>query len=816
MQLLPNVTYVGIDTETHLIGPRNLAPKLVCVSTAYWDGERYVSELLGSGDREELLTALRSILSDPSIHLVAHNAKFDFAVLMREFPELGSLIWSAYESERIHCTQCREKVLNLSDHGRLKNKQMPDGSFTRIRYSLNALGKDYLGRDRSDEKEGEDIWRTNFAQLDGKRASEYPADAAEYAKEDAVECLQVFYAQQQRQLNEQGPCSLNTSEFQAAVDFALHLISCYGMKIDPEWKERVEKELKDAYAPENYPLMIGAGVLRAPEPPRPYKRKAPPKATIDLDGLSTTEKRELITNCWTELGQPEKVETSAKGTVTSSVASFQRLLGVVLAAKEEGKELGMNCQHLLTRAEVEPKEEAPKMTKGKPESINKKKLEALVASLRTAAGLPIIYSNPKEPDESKRNVSCTAEVISEIVHLSPVLEEYKSRQEISKLVTTELPRMGYPDGTTADVVHPVFDVLKRSTRTSSFAGGTRRSKGADGKERDTFIFPSFNGQNVDPRVRPCFVARDGWLLLSIDYSSIELVSAAHRQLELFGHSKLADLILQGVDLHAWMAGQLAYNLNDDFRKAYQEHHADYDEMLAYEVFYACKSSDLSGMMEFYDHWRKFAKPVDLGFPGGLGAYTFVSFAKGYGVSVSEEMAKMLRNIWLTALPEYKLGFDWINNNCKDSRYPILGYDSQGKPKQGYAYSTPLGAYRSACAYTDACNGNFLQSPTAEGAKIAVFDCVRACYDETKKSSAAYGCRPVDFIHDELLFEIPEDGYEQERAEELGKLMVDAMKLIFPRLPVKVEPALSRRWYKQAKMVLDNNGRLKVWEPKEEK
>lgn len=804
MELLGGVTYVGIDSETDLIRPQNLAPKLICVSTSVYTGEGFENDLLGNGD-PELESALRSLLEDPTIHLVGAKISYDMAVFYFAFPALQPLIWQAYEQERIHCTVAREKVLNLSDHGRLKLKPMPDGSHVKISYSLNALGIEYLGRDRSAEKEGDDIWRTNYASLDGKRAAEYPPEAAQYAMDDAQEALEVFYAQQHRQLAPTGPVSLNTSEFQAAVDFALWLISIYGMRIDPVAKDKIAVELEEVCKPDNLPLLVGAGILRPGEPPRPYKRAGGPKIEVNLDGMDTAAKRNMLSGCWTELGKPERIEFTEGGRIVASQATFKRLYQAVPKGNVQH---GINVQAFLARVTVLEDSNDGKMTKAKAPSIDKKKLESLVAQMRTRAGLPVIYSNPDAP-EDERNVSCTADIIAEIVHLSPVLEEYQKRQEVQKIVTTELPRMGYPDGRTADVAHPVFDVLKETTRTSSYAGGTR----SDGQ----FIFPSFNGQNVDPRVRPCYIPRDGWLILSIDYSSIELVSAAHRQLDLFGQSKLADLLLQGVDLHGWMGGQLAYALNDEFRASFdsqgQVAHLD-QEMAIYEVFNRMKTDQREEVVEFWKHWRKFAKPVDLGFPGGLGADTFVAFAKSYGVEVTPEAAKMLKEIWLRCLPEYRLGFDFINNQCKDPRWPIVATDKSGNAIQGYAYTTPMGAYRSACVYTSACNGNFLQSPTAEGAKLAVFDTVRRCWDPTFRGKAwAFGCRPIDFIHDEILFEIPEDGYEHERAYELASVMEQSMSLVFPRLPIKAEPALSRRWYKEADLVLDDRGRLAVWEPK---
>lgn len=810
MEILQEATYLGIDSETDLIAPQNLAPKLICVSTALFspsdpeaDENGFVSDLMGNGEAG-LESGLRSLLEDPLIHFVAANAKYDFIVFAKAFTSLVPLIWNAYANERIHCTVAREKVLNLSDSGRIAKRQMPDGSRQQIGYRLADMEKEYLGLDRSAQKEGDDIWRLNFNSLDGMTAAQYPEEAATYAKEDAVGCLRVFYAQQQRQQNVVGPVSLATSEFQASVDFALGWMTDHGIKIDPVYLQKATEEIKEATKPENFQMLMTSGILRPDEPPRPFKRASSKKIAVSIDDLDIAEKRALIAGCWTDLKAPEKVEMTAGGRIVASAAAFSRLHHTVVTAPPE-LQLGPNCQQLLGRVEDVPTfDEEPKMTKGKKGSINKKRLEQLVAQMREVAGLPVVYSNPTEPDPTKLNVCCKEDIVSEISHLSPVLEQFQTRAKMQKLVNTEIPRMSYPDGTPAEVVHFNFNILVETTRTSSYAGGTRKDK--------TFLYPSANGQNIDPRVRPCYEGRDGWLLLSTDYSSVELVSAAHRQLELFGHSKLGELIAEGVDLHAYMGSVLAYNLSDEFRATYDQSHVSFDERTAYDLFMSCKASPDEDLRAFFKHWRKFAKPVGLGFPGGLGAATFVSFAKGYEVVVTVEMAKTLKALWLRTFPEFKEGFDWINHTCKDDRWPVIGYKKTGEPISGYAYTTPMGAYRAACAYTSAANGSFLQTPTAEGAKMAVFDVVRACYD-TSRPGPLLGCRPLDFIHDEILTEIPEDGFEHERAAAIEAKMVDAMSAIFPRLPVRVESALMRRWRKQAELVIDENGRLAVWEPK---
>ncbi len=89
------------------------------------------------------------------------------------------------------------------------------------------------------------------------------------------------------------------------------------------------------------------------------------------------------------------------------------------------------------------------------------------------------------------------------------------------------------------------------------------------------------------------------------------------------------------------------------------------------------------------------------------------------------------------------------------------------------------------------------------------------------SSPLAGCRPVLFLHDEIIIEVPCVGAGDvvdhvsltAAADDLARLMVAAMAPYIPDLPVEAEPAAMWRWYKGAKTKRDDAGRLQVWVPK---
>ena len=123
------------------------------------------------------------------------------------------------------------------------------------------------------------------------------------------------------------------------------------------------------------------------------------------------------------------------------------------------------------------------------------------------------------------------------------------------------------------------------------------------------------------------------------------------------------------------------------------------------------------------------------------------------------------------------------------------------------FRSPLGMYRAGATYCACANGAALQSPAAEGAKLAVFEVAKACYVGDLK-----GCYPQAFIHDEILLEIPEGPDMGEKADKVAEIWKSQMHLILPDVPIGASPCLMRRWDKAAEPVRDEKGRLQIWSP----
>jgi DNA polymerase I-like protein with 3'-5' exonuclease and polymerase domains len=77
---------------------------------------------------------------------------------------------------------------------------------------------------------------------------------------------------------------------------------------------------------------------------------------------------------------------------------------------------------------------------------------------------------------------------------------------------------------------------------------------------------------------------------------------------------------------------------------------------------------------------------------------------------------------------------------------------------------------------------------------------------TEPSSPLYGCRPVLFVHDEIIIEAPL-AKAHDAAMELQRQMQSWMGRFTPDVPSVAEPTMATRWWKDAYQKFDANGRM---------
>lgn len=189
---------------------------------------------------------------------------------------------------------------------------------------------------------------------------------------------------------------------------------------------------------------------------------------------------------------------------------------------------------------------------------------------------------------------------------------------------------------------------------------------------------------------------------------------------------------------------------------------------------------------------------NFGFPGGMGEPTMIEYAAGQGIKLTPQRAKQARDAWRKAWPE-----NW-------DYFKLIGAITSGPGKVGTIKQLRSGRIRGGVMFTQAANG-FFQALTADGAKRSLWYVSWECYvgthynDDATPSPLA-GCRPVMFLHDEIIAEMREE-VAHVAAPRMAELMVIGMREFLPDVPVRAAPVLSRRWVKGAKAKFDAEGRL---------
>lgn len=319
-------------------------------------------------------------------------------------------------------------------------------------------------------------------------------------------------------------------------------------------------------------------------------------------------------------------------------------------------------------------------------------------------------------------------------------------------------------------VQTSFDPLKETGRTSS---------------RENKIIPNSLALQNPPRkggFRGCFTARSGCTLIATDFGQAELVSLAEITYQAFGHSKMRELINNGMDLHVDFAKEII--------RIETGNPLTYEEAIALH-----KAKD-----PLMKARRTLAKGYNFGKPGGLGAASFQSYVrKAWNVEITFQESKGLGKAWLRHFPEMTDYFKWIS---------ALVEAGGGSADIQQLFS---GRWRGKCFYTQAANTLF-QGLTADAAKAALFEVSRRCY--TVKSSDLYGCRPVLFVHDEIITEARREQAAAAAAEQ-SKVMVEVYQRYTPNTRITADSHLMDFWSKDAEEAFDERGKLIPWEPPQE-
>lgn len=277
------------------------------------------------------------------------------------------------------------------------------------------------------------------------------------------------------------------------------------------------------------------------------------------------------------------------------------------------------------------------------------------------------------------------------------------------------------------ICNPVVDDLleyRRLTKLETFI------KSWEKIQVDDRIYPSFNitartGRTTcsnpnlqqipqDKNVRNLIEARPGWKILECDFSQVELRVASMFS----GDANMQHAYQSGSDLHS-KTTELLFGDTSNLSKQDQKRK------------------------------RTEAKSMNFGFLYGMSAKTFVDYAKGYGLNITEEQSEGFRNNFFEAYPRL---LPW-HEECKEYAR-----------KNGHTWS-PIGRKR---FLPDINSSNWSNRGQAERQSVnsgvqgfASDMCISALSDIVFSDIIDHErCKVLGSVHDAILFEIRDDYVEE--------------------------------------------------------
>lgn len=320
----------------------------------------------------------------------------------------------------------------------------------------------------------------------------------------------------------------------------------------------------------------------------------------------------------------------------------------------------------------------------------------------------------------------------------PIIQEILRYRELQKLLSTyidSLPTMVGEDGK----LHSTL--IQTGTTTGRMAS------------RDP------NLQNIPVRteegraIRRAFVAEEGYSLVAIDYSQIELRVAAI----LSGDEKMIEIFKQGEDVHAGVASRV-FNVS---------------------------------LNEVTDDMRRQAKVINFGILYGMGVN---ALRQNLGTDTTREEAQEFLNVYFntfTRLAEY---LEETKSEAREKGFTKTLFGRQRK----FPGITSNAPFIRAQAERMAINAP-IQGTAADIMRIAMIEVHRYCSKERQKSKIHLLLQ----VHDELIFEI-ENGIVKQVVPSLVDIMTGVLDNQKSRgVPLVVEVKIGHNWQALKKMEITN-------------
>ena len=722
----------ALDTETTPIDEKRPAHIPVLVLGMAFDGRQ--GWFILAEDMPAFLA------SHPANSLIFHNAAFDLAVLQATHDRLGLDldIYARVEAGKVADTMILARLLSLGTVGHSARRQC----------SLDYCARQYLSLPLPKDLQtpgGESV-RLTFSRYLGKPLEAFPAQYLQYAAGDPVATWLLF-----------GHLKPRMDEIEALAPRA------YGYAGET-WLEEQRKK----HGPGTHHIQL--------------------RASIALDRVSRTG---------VFIDQARREEKLA--TLEQIVTETHRTLALAgLPVEGAGK-----TSALVKRIERLAKEHQ-----------------------RAGEPLPLIYTETGQ-------IATNEEQLKELAAYDPVLDVLLKHRQAAKLLSTYAKKM-----LPGKRVHGNFEFLMNTGRTSCNGG----KKDVGGFNLQNLPKERAATENHATTIRGCFVPAPGNVFVVLDYKTIELVTlgwAWKHQLG-FGGS-LHDIIAGGGDMHRLIAahvlGKAPEDVTDDERNAakpvslgrpgglgrktiQKQAKNDYgvelseeqvrERMQAYENLCPELTKHLSERVNAgleiaralgltpaaYNAAsgkpRLFPKPEDELPAGWLGGMLLkvlesptptTSPLADAGKQPRPYSAAEKEFFWQAAA---RLPTDELDEKVRDAlreRKPSKKLrDAVGRLYGREPVITATGRLWANASYC-ACRNGIMQGLAADGAIYALWKLSRAGYTI------------VNFIHDEVICEVPEDEHLATKIADIERLMIAGMHEVVPGANVRVETSVRRSFSK---------------------
>lgn len=255
---------IGLDTETELFGPGNMAPKPVVAS--FFDGTDGWFERFLNGFDDDCAEETIEGLFRPGPTIALANGAYDWAVAARRVPRFLKLIFDLYQRGQIWDVEIVAALDAIAEgrmtDGMVLNRNMEplrkfgDQGPVTNRFSLSNCVWLYLNR--LDAKVN-DEFRLAYGELAKLPKEQWPEKAKIYPVDDARNTHDVAYVQMGRKPGVPGaqntgqighqfegtPLLPNTTwpTFQARAALAMHLGTVWGFRTDGERIRLIEQKV---------------------------------------------------------------------------------------------------------------------------------------------------------------------------------------------------------------------------------------------------------------------------------------------------------------------------------------------------------------------------------------------------------------------------------------------------------------------------------------------------------------------------------------------------------------------------------------------